>query len=409
MKIAFFVSQYPTLSETFISNQVIGLKNDGHLVHIFSSNRPVDGKVHQTVIKSDLLNSTFYFERLSKSRLQKIIKLFGKSLLNIFNTNFFPLLKSIFRNDSKLSIYNFILFIDKPEYDVVHAHFGINGNYVAQLKKLGLFKRAKFITTFHGYDLSNIFAKDNYYLDLFEECKTFTVNSLYSKERLVKLNCEESKIHVLPTGLNTTLFKKKLPSENSKNQITLLFVGRLIKLKGPHLFIEICRILSQKNLLKFTAIIIGEGIMHQQLSELIEKHNLKDFVCLKGALTEEEIISLMNLSDVFVLPGIQDGDLAEAQGLVIQEAQSMELPVLISNVGGMMEGILDSVSGFALPPNDIQSFVEKIEILASDTCLRIKMGMAGRKFVEERFDIIELNKRLLDLYGNTENFTLVNN
>lgn len=400
MKIAFFVTEFPALSETFIINQIIGLKVKGHLVQIYSKTRPSSKMIHQTVINNGLLNCTFYSDDIPNSRFKKLAKLLRLSAFNVFNKNILTLIKAVFRNNSRLSVYDFIPFLDKPEYDIVHAHFGINGNYVTQLRRLGLFKKAKFITTFHGYDLNEVFAKDNFYADLFEDCTSFTVNSLHSKKKLVKLGCEQRKIIVLPAGLNSSLFKKASFSDTKLNEMRMLFVGRLIRLKGPHLFVKICKKLAERKQIKFTATIVGEGAMNGEVINLIEECDLKNVISSKGALTQEEVLHIMDHSDIFVLPGINVDGLAEAQGLVIQEAQAMQLPVIISDAGGMREGIIDGVTGFVVPENDINGFVEKIELLANDPDLRKKMGEEGRKFVIQNYDINKLNERLVQIYLN---------
>ncbi len=162
MKIAFFVTEFPALSETFIINQIIGLQSKGHIIHVFSEVRPFSKIVHQAVTDAGLLNCTYYLDEVPNARIPKMIKLSQKIFLNIFNKNIRVFFKAVLKNNSKLSVYDLIPFLGKPQYDVVHAHFGINGNYVTQLRKLGLFKKAKFITTFHGYDLNELYAKNNF-------------------------------------------------------------------------------------------------------------------------------------------------------------------------------------------------------------------------------------------------------
>jgi colanic acid/amylovoran biosynthesis glycosyltransferase len=399
LNVIFFVTEFPAISETFIINQIIGLQQEGYLVHVFSEAKPSSKIVHRTVIDAGLLNHTFYLDKVSNSRVQKIIKLLQKLFLNLFNKNIPPLIKAVLKNNSHLSVYDFIPFLDKPQYDIVHAHFGINGNYVTELRKLGLFKNAKFITTFHGYDLNEVFSRSNFYTSLFEDCNLFTVNSFYSKKRLLQLKCNEKKIRLLPVGVDTTIFRKQSINTSIRDEMRLLFVGRLIKLKGPDLFIEMCKKLVERKKIQFNATIIGTGPMVADIFNIINQYDLKN-VTMEGALTQEDVLRLMDQSDIFILPGLTIDGLAEAQGLVIQEAQAMQLPVIVSDAGGMREGMIDGITGFVVPEGDINGFVEKIELLAKDSALRIRMGEAGRKFVAENFDIHILNERLMQIYLN---------
>lgn len=398
MNIAFFISEFPSVSETFIVNQLLELKRHNQTVHVFSKVRNKGIPVHETINNAGLLNEIVFLDEQQGNALKNKKALLVKCLQNPFNCNIIPLFKQVIKKTSPLSVFNFIPFFNTPKYDIVHAHFGVNGNYVAQLRKMGLFKEAKFITTFHGYDLDEQYAGTGFYKDLIHECHRFTVNSNYSKSRLLKLGVNKNQISVLPVGVNLELFKRKIKSQKNNAEIRLLFIGRLIKLKGPDLFIRICRLLKEKFQLKFKAKVIGDGILLDDLQNLIDEFKLNDSVVLCGSLTQERIIGEMEEADIFVLPGIYDEGKGEAQGLVIQEAQAMNLPVLISDVGGMPEGIIDGISGFVLPENDLEAFAGKTVWLANNREKRKEMGQAGRKFVSEHYDIEKLNHQLLALY-----------
>lgn len=376
------------------------MQKSGHQVHIYSQHKAVNSILHQAITDEDLLSVTYHLDNLPSNRFAKIFTLIKKASSNIFNPNTYSLLKGLFGNVSTLSPYNYITFLDKPGYDVLHAHFGSNGNYVTELRKLGLYKNAKFITTFHGYDLDYSYKANDYYLSLFNSCNTFTVNSLYSKNELIRLGCDENKIHLLPVGLDIDKFKPIIEKTASPNFLKLLFVGRLIGFKAPDRVIEICRLLKLNNRVKFKASIIGDGPMLSELKELANKYGLSNEIVFEGSKTQEQIITAMETSDLFLYPGITFKNRAENQGLVIQEAQAMSLPVLVSDAGGMSEGVLNGLTGFVIPEDDLVEFANKVELLAQDICLRKRMGGRGRQLVKDKYDINVLNKQLLNLYKN---------
>jgi colanic acid/amylovoran biosynthesis glycosyltransferase len=399
LNVAFFVTSFPTLSETFIANQIIALQNSGHKVTIFSKERAAGDKVHQMIVDAGLLAKTFYLCDLPKTRVAKIRLLITQLFKNISAENLRMVFHAAFKKDSRLSVYELIPFLDKPEYNVLHAHFGPNGVYVAELKKLGLFKHSKFITTFHGYDLHPDYGKNRKYQYLFVCCDRFTVNTKYSRKLLVELGCDEKKIEVLPVGLNSSKFKRNNSESDDNGIFKLLFIGRLVEFKAPDLFIEICRLLKERTRLKFSATIIGAGPMLENLKKLNEGFALQDQVAILEGATQEEIHSFMNKVDLFVFPGITINGRAENQGLVIQEAQAMELPVLVSDAGGMAEGVLEGITGYVLPQRDVEAFVDKIEYLATNPSIRKQMGSAGRKFVEENYDSARLTNKLKSIYS----------
>lgn len=108
----------------------------------------------------------------------------------------------------------------------------------------------------------------------------------------------------------------------------------------------------------------------------------------------------MENSHVFLLPGIHDpvNKRAETQGLVLQEAQAMELPVVISDVGGMKYGIIPDETGFVVRENDITGFADAIEKFILNPQLIVEMGKKGRKFVVDKYDNKIIGAQLIEIY-----------
>ena len=235
----------------------------------------------------------------------------------------------------------------------------------------------------------------------------FTVNSLYLKEQLQRLQPQLNTIEVLPVGLDTAFFSRKQPKPDS-NFFDILFCGRLIKLKGPDIAINIIEALLKKGYTKVRLRIIGDGPLHDHLDKIIKDKNLEAQIFLKGALTQEAIKKELTEGDVLIMPGIADpkSGQVETQGLVIQEAQAMELPVIVSNVGGMKYGLIPDETGFVVQANSVDAFVNALEILILDDNLREVMGERGKQFVKENFDNEVLTQHLLKLYEQTINTTI---
>ncbi|MBB1284671.1 glycosyltransferase [Flavisolibacter sp. BT320] len=397
MHIAFFVSSFPVLSETFIVNQIVGLKRCGHKVHIYAQTGSAEEQVQPAVLDFDLLSDTIFLDRLPKKRAARILKLLA-CLVRIRTLTDLRLFTSFLRRarSENLSVYESVFYTGKPHYDVVHAHFGVNGNYVAKLKRLGLFSQSRFVTTFHGYDLE---ASKASYTNLFRVGDVFATNSDYSVQKLVALGCPVQKLKKIPVGLDVTYFNNGLSAQKDDKCFTILYVGRLVPFKGPDMVIRICDCLRQLGL-SFQANIVGEGEMRKDLQAMITEYGLERNVRLLGAKTQVEVRTLMSLADVFLLPGRTVNGRAENQGLVIQEAQAMGLPVIVSNAGGMKEGITDGETGFVVAEDDIVAFANKIESLATNEDRRKTLGNAGRELVIRKFDMTLLTGKLLEIYAN---------
>jgi glycosyltransferase involved in cell wall biosynthesis len=77
----------------------------------------------------------------------------------------------------------------------------------------------------------------------------------------------------------------------------------------------------------------------------------------------------------------------------------MELPVVVSDVGGAPEGMVDGETGLLVPERDVEAIALCIRRLYESPDLRMRMGHAGKIFVEGRFGIQETTKRMLEEYS----------
>jgi colanic acid/amylovoran biosynthesis glycosyltransferase len=197
LRIAFIVTEFPALSETFILNQITGLLDLGHDVEIFAVTNFNETKVHPDVKTYGLLERTHYFF-CGRSFSNKMYRMLKAMLLIIMHFHKAPLkiLKSVnvikygFNAFSLVLLYAIIHFLDK-EFDIIHCHFGPNGIIGTQLKEIGI--GGKVVTTFHGYDMSLLISDrgENVYKKLFLQCDLCMPISNYWKKKLINWGCSE--------------------------------------------------------------------------------------------------------------------------------------------------------------------------------------------------------------------------
>ena len=146
--------------------------------------------------------------------------------------------------------------------------------------------------------------------------------------------------------------------------------------------------------------LIGKGYLLEQLKAQAQDYHLEDCVIFYGALSQQAIKHRYEEADVFILPGRFEAETgrAETQGLVIQEAQAMELPVVVSDAGGMKYGLIPNESGYVVEEEKLEGFVEAVEILILNAGLKVRMGKRGRTFIEENYENKILLKKLLKIY-----------
>ncbi|MCX2738618.1 glycosyltransferase [Pontibacter anaerobius] len=407
LKIAYCVGHFPYQSETYLLNQLKELIDEGHDVTIFSWGKSDIAPKHALLNEYDMLSKTIERPHIPRNIFKRSIKAVYLLLAHLPYS--LPLLKTLnFFKYGKYAanlqfFYDAIPFIGKSTFDIVHCQFGPNGIKAINYREIGLLK-GKLITSFHGFDVNDKdflswpthFSRKGLYKDLIPICEAFTVSSQFTKRTVEALGIPSSKIVILPVGLDTSKFRKQRYTANAKSVIVT--VSRLIAAKGLKYSISAIKILQSKYPdIKYY--IVGEGVLRKQLEKQINTLQLQDHIFLVGAATQEQVIGFYDKAQVFVLSGIvaDDGEV-ETQGLVVQEAQSMELPVVISNAGGLPEGMVEGVTGFVVPQKDPQAIADKVDVLLSNSDLREKMGHAGRQYVITNFDNKVQHKKLMQLY-----------
>jgi len=100
--------------------------------------------------------------------------------------------------------------------------------------------------------------------------------------------------------------------------------------------------------------------------------------------------------DIYAAPSTEE---SESFGVAILEASACEKPVIVSDVGGLPEVVIENQTGFFVKPSNPEMLAEKMEILISDLELRKKMGAAGRKFVSEKYNWNDNLNQIISAYN----------
>ena len=402
MKIAFIVAAFPKLSETFILNQITGLLDLGHDVQIFACANPNEGKIHRQVRDYNLIERTHYVPLVPQNKVKRVYEALQLIVMNVYRypvtilitLNIFKCGRSFF---SLRKLFQVIPFLGR-HFDVIHCHFGPTGRSFLFLKDI---VSGKYITSFHGYDVSSYVRRNEnrVYQELFVEGDLFTANSNYTKQRLEQLECDTDKIVKLPEGLDPNQFEFKL-RKDPQGTIKILTVARLVEKKGVEYSIEaVANVLQRHPNIEYK--IAGDGPLRKELETLISDLGINKKVRLVGWQEREEVIKLMDESHIFILFSVtaKNGN-QEGQGLVLQEAQAMGLPIISTYHDGIPEGVVDGRSGFLVPERDVDALAEKLEYLIEHPELWSKMGRFGREFVKKHYNSKKLNQRLVEIYQN---------
>ena len=262
--------------------------------------------------------------------------------------------------------------------------------------------RRKFVTTFHGTYNFNGFMKKFYNSvmlrsDLIIAGSNFIFSHISENYSEYLINLKK-KFLVIFRGINTDYFNSniiKQLEENKlisfwnidKNKKLILLPGRLTSWKGQEMFIEAINLVNKEiDPETFNVVILGSDqgrkIYKQKLLRLVEQHRLANQV--KFIDNCKNMPVAYKISDLIVSSSIEP----EAFGRVSIEAQSMEKPIIASNIGGSKETIINDKTGFLFEAGKPTSLSKKIiEVMQLDETTLKSLGNEGRKNVIKKFNI----------------------
>lgn len=219
---------------------------------------------------------------------------------------------------------------------------------------------------------------------------------------IFKEDVQEKKIRIIYDGVESGKFKnvesglfRKALNLNSAPLVGL--IGRIIKGKGQKEFILSAKeILRQLPEVKF--VIVGDAKgdsdeYYNESRELVKKENLEKSVIFTGWRTDIENI-LANL-DILVF---STTTFPEGLPNIIIEAMFLKKPVVVTNIPGPTEIVIDGVTGFLVNPGDINAMADKIIRLLKNRELASKMGEEGKNRAEKFFNLDEAVKKIEGLY-----------
>lgn len=146
-----------------------------------------------------------------------------------------------------------------------------------------------------------------------------------------------------------------------------------------------------KCLPKTVFLIVGDGPERERLERMVRRLNIDDRVVFTGA--HRDVARLLSIMDVVVLPSLWEG-----LPNVALEAMVARKPVVATSVGGTPEAVIDRVTGLLIPSRDSSSLARAIIDLLQDEPKARRMGEAGRRHVEDRFQINRMVKETEGVY-----------
>ncbi len=398
IKIAYIIEKFPSESEQFILNEILELEKQNFDILIIALKKSRNGtfKIYVNTLKSPVFYLPhFFIYILSFLNFRNFTEKFQIYFSTCFkeSTNFRTILKKT--RYFLIALY-FERKIKKLRISHVHAHFAFITSDVAYL--LSKLLKVEYSFTAHAQD---IYLNRNGIIQKAMMSKFVITCNIHNKiliENIIKSNNFEKKVFNIYHGINLDKWPFVEHKINKIDSLKILTVARLVEKKGIIYGIRAVQMIIERGYhLKY--IIIGDGILADDLKDYISNEKLSDSVEFLGYKDHEEIYRLMASSDIFILPCIeaQNGDM---DGLpnVLLESLAIGLPVISSRISAVEELITHEKTGLLVNPKNEDELAEAIMLLISNTELYVKLSKEGRRKVLEEFDINISTKKLVNIF-----------
>ncbi len=278
--------------------------------------------------------------------------------------------------------------------DILHAHYATGYGFMS---KLSHFKPR--IISIYGSDIYE-FPKKSIIHKLILLFNVKGADKILSTSEnmaieFIKVYSSEMKIAVTPFGVDVDKFINNNLNIKRENTFNIGIVKKLEHNYGIDILMKAFNEL--KELMPETSIflhIVGTGSKFNELQQLSDSLNLKKEVKFYGAIDNSEVPTLLNKLDLFVVPSR-----SESFGVAAVEAQACALPVIVSDVGGLPEVVLNEKTGIVVPKEDVSALVIAMKKLCENESLRRKLGSAGRRRVLKFYNWDKNVETMIDVYN----------
>lgn len=288
--------------------------------------------------------------------------------------------------------------------DVVHSHFWMSGvASLAAARPLGL----PVVHTYHALGVEKLrhqgAADTSPSARIYEErriareASRVVATASHELFELARMGANPRAVRVIPCGVDLRRFSPEGPREARDGQrFRLLTISRLVPRKGVQTVIE-----SLAGLRCVELVVAGGGdradLAHDpevaRLRAVAAAHGVAERVHFRGRVERDHLPALIRSADAVVcVPWY------EPFGIVPLEAMACGVPVVASSVGGLVDTVVDGVTGIHVAPRAPRQIARAVELLRGDPDLRRALGRAGYGRVRARYAWERVAAETLDVY-----------
>ncbi len=415
-KLAYIMSRFPKLTETFVLYEILAVQQQGLSVEIYpllkghnSATQTSGGGILRKLWeycsskkRTDVMHpeaarlvkraryQPFLSWRIISANLRVLCKE-PKKYLGTFlslvrgtwgSLNFFLGGIAIFPK----SVYVAQL-MSRDGVTHIHAHFANHPTTAAYI--IHRISGIPYSFTAHGSDLH----RDRHFLYEKVAEAAFVVTISDYNRRIIVEHCGAKfgdKVTVIHCGVDTNVFRPAVRATNAggtSGPLSILCIGTLHEVKGQTHLVEACRRLGEAGV-DFVLNLVGNGPDAAMLRQQVVQAQLEDRVLFHGCLLRTEIAKLLRSADMVVAPSVPTRDgRREGIPVVLMEAMSSGVAVVASDLSGIPELVKNGQSGILVPPGNVQALCDALHQLQADAALRHRLAQAAREKILHDFDL----------------------
>ncbi len=400
---AMVLKGYPRISETFISNEIRLLEEQGLKVHIFSMRNPRESFTHKSVesIRAEVtyLPTEFwlYLHRLLWPNLSAALK---------FRSGYFNALglawRRFLRNRNPMTFKHFfqagylVHHTQGKNIAHLHAHFAHSPTSVAMFASE--ISGIPFSFTAHAKDIYT--SNKEQLAEKIGKAAFVVTCTQYNKKYLEDLVDHRQEVHCVYHGIDLQLFFAHGVQRTPSPPYTFITIARFVEKKGIPDILAALALLAREGF-PFRYILIGDGDDRENITTMIAGLGLTENVTLPGTLAHEQVLEMFQQADCFVL-GCRIAGSGDRDGIpnVLAESMALGVPVVGTRVSGIPELVEHEHTGMLADATKPRELADTLKRVVIDMELRQHLIPAAREKVSHVFDNKQLIEVLVKLYRN---------
>lgn len=297
-----------------------------------------------------------------------------------------------------ISIIKLAQLVHKESFDIVHVHSQEAGIMVRFVSKIAGAKKIVYTPQCTNIRHTNLFWLYRVVEKLLSSFTDIFISvSEYDRERIIQWGLPPSKVITIYNGIESEGNNishddtAKLQSLGLDNEAPLVMqVGRLSHQKNPLMFVEgASKVIRQIPDCQFA--LIGDGPLKNEVEKSIQVFGIQDNILCLG--WQENANELMALADIITLTSRWEG-----LPHVLLEAMLWSRPIVTTQVNGCSELVIHGVTGYLVPKNNVDLWVEYVLDLLQDHTKSTKMGELGHARLLQEFSLQQMISKMEELY-----------